>query len=58
MEKYYTIDINLSMKARILSNDLSISFIIKNITDQYYEIIKNYPMPKRSFVFSASYNVK
>jgi len=58
MEKYYTIDINLSMKTKILSNDLNISFIIKNITDQYYEIIKNYPMPKRSFVFSASYNVK
>ena len=55
MQSYYNIDFNISALIKILSNNLSISIIIKNITNQTYEIIKNYPMPKRNYILSISY---
>jgi len=58
MNSYYNIDINLSYIIKLLSNNLTISLIIKNITNQTYEIINNYPMPKRSYVISINYNIR
>lgn len=55
LEPYYYIDVNLSIMIKILSNNLSFSLILNNITNQSYQIINNYPMPKRNFRLSLSY---
>ncbi|HRS02627.1 MAG TPA: TonB-dependent receptor, partial [Bacteroidota bacterium] len=57
LNSYYNIDINLSYIIKLLSNKFTISLIIKNITNQTYEIIKNYPMPKRNYLISINYNI-
>lgn len=49
LPSFMILDSGISHHSRILSSDITIQFQIQNIADHYYEWVRSYPQPGRSF---------
>ena len=56
-QPWYTHDMNIVKNFKIKSNRAKISLEINNIFSQDYEVVLNYPMPKRNYKLILSFEV-
>lgn len=54
MEPWYTSDLALSWRGKWRSKELRLMTEINNAFNQYYDVIRNFPMPGRSYRFNLS----
>ena len=52
VQPWYTHDVSLVKKFRIKDMNFKATLKVNNLFDQDYEVIFNYPMPKRNYRFS------
>ena len=52
VQPWYTHDVSLVKKFRIKDMNFKATLEVNNLFDQDYEVIFNYPMPKRNYRFS------
>ncbi len=57
VQPWYTSDVSLVWNFKINQMDLKASAEINNLFDQDYEVIFNYPMPKRNCMFKLTVNL-
>ncbi len=57
LKGYTLINLHLSRKINIKSNNLLISIAANNILDIKYQLVKNYPMPGRTFLLTLNYSL-
>lgn len=57
VKPWYTSDVMIGRIFRIKNMEYKISFECNNIFNQSYEVIKNYPMPGRSYKFILKVNI-
>ncbi len=50
-------DISLAAPIVLFENNFLLKFQIKNLANEKYMVIKNYPMPGRQFIVSFNYNI-
>lgn len=55
MEAWHTSDIALTHKIRIKGSQLSISAEVNNLFNKDYDVVKNFPMPLRSYSVGMKY---
>lgn len=53
-EPWYTSDLSLSKDLQINAVKLRVMLEVNNLLSQDYDVIANYPMPKRNFRFTLS----
>lgn len=56
LQPWYTHDISAHYVLEFLNNPLKIGLEINNVLDQQYAVIKNFPMPGRSFRLNLNYH--
>jgi outer membrane cobalamin receptor len=54
MEPWYTSDCSISYSMPVKKTILKATFEVNNIFSQDYDVILNYPMPKRNYAISLS----
>lgn len=54
LQPWYTSDVSLSYKLKIRKCDIRTTFEINNLLSQDYDVILNYPMPKRNYALSVN----
>ncbi|WP_442588032.1 TonB-dependent receptor [Pedobacter sp. AW31-3R] len=57
LQPWYTHDIALHYTQKINRNSFRLSAEINNLFNQYNDIIRNFPMPERSYRFTLSYTL-
>lgn len=55
LPSYFIVDFSFKYKLQIYSNLFNFEFAINNLTSTNYQIIRNYPMPGRNYLFSINY---
>ena len=55
LEPWYTHDLSANYTFQELKNPIKIGLEVNNILDQQYDVIKNFPMPGRSYRFTLNY---
>lgn len=53
-QPWYTSDIALIKQRRYRNTDIRVSFEVNNLLNQDYEVVLNYPMPKRNYKLTLS----
>ena len=56
-QPWYTSDVNVVKYLKIKSNRMKLSLEVNNLFSQDYDVILNYPMPKRNFRFLISIDI-
>ena len=56
-QPWYTSDINVVKYLKVKSNRMKLSLEVNNLFSQDYDVILNYPMPKRNFRFLISIDI-
>lgn len=56
-QPWYTSDVNIVKYLKLKSNRLKLSLEVNNLFSQDYDVILNYPMPKRNFRFLISLDI-
>ena len=54
LEPYQLFDLSLGYRAKFLNFDMDIGFSFKNLSDEYYELLRGYPMPGREIQLSLT----
>ena len=57
LEGYTLINLHLTRNVKVMNSKFAISIAANNILDTYYELVKNYPMPRRTFLISLNYTI-
>ena len=57
MQPWYTSDVAMSYRFPIKKTQLRATFEINNLFSQDYDVILNYPMPKRNYAISLDVNI-
>ncbi|GHA37857.1 ligand-gated channel [Salinimicrobium marinum] len=57
LQPWYTHDLSVSYSLMLFKNPLKAEMEINNVLDQQYAVIKNFPMPGRSFRFGLNYQL-
>jgi outer membrane cobalamin receptor len=57
VQPWYTSDMSLVWNFKINQLDMKASAEVNNLFDQDYEVIFNYPMPKRNYMFTLTVNL-
>ena len=57
MPSYTDHNVSINKTFKVKKNDLRLQVDLLNLANRNYAIIKDYPMPGRSFVVSAKYNI-
>ena len=52
MQPWYTSDVSLSRQLRVKSLELRVMLEVNNLFSQDYDVILNYPMPKRNYALT------
>lgn len=55
LQPWYTHDISVQRKFNWHSHQFKVSFEVNNMLDQYYDVVRNYPMPGRNFKLIVSF---
>ncbi|MFB9052985.1 TonB-dependent receptor domain-containing protein [Formosa undariae] len=57
LEPWYTHDLSANYTFQELKNPIQIGVEVNNLLDQQYDVIKNFPMPGRSYRFTINYKL-
>ena len=55
LQPWYTHDVSTNYSLQFLKNPLKVGVEVNNVLDQQYAVIKNFPMPGRSFRVNLNY---
>lgn len=55
LENYFLLDFGLIFPVKIKNTELNVIMDCKNALDKQYEIVPNYPMPKRQFIIGINF---
>ena len=53
LEPWYTSDISLAYRFKVRKCDVRATFEVNNLFAQDYDVILNYPMPRRSYAVAV-----
>lgn len=57
LQPWYTHDLSIQRKFNIQSHQFKASFEVNNLLNQYYDVVRNYPMPGRNFKLIVSFTL-
>lgn len=57
LQPWYTHDLSIQRKFNIQSHQFKASFEVNNLFNQYYDVVRNYPMPGRNFKLIVSFTL-
>lgn len=57
MEPWYTSDVSMAYKLRLRNAAVRLTFEINNLFSQDYDVIINYPMPKRNYALAVDVSI-
>lgn len=57
LQPWYTHDLSVQKKFNWHSHQFKASFEVNNVLDQYYDVVRNYPMPGRNFKLMVSFTL-
>ncbi|MBP1839650.1 TonB-dependent receptor plug domain-containing protein [Formosa algae] len=57
LEPWYTHDLSANYNLRLFKKSLQFGLEVNNVLDQQYAVIKNFPMPGRSYRFTLNYKL-
>lgn len=57
IQPWYTHDLSIQKKINWQNHQFRASFEINNILNQYYDVVRNYPMPGRNFRLVVSFTI-
>ncbi|WP_083535194.1 TonB-dependent receptor [Chryseobacterium kwangjuense] len=57
LQPWYTHDVSVQKKFNWHSHQIKASFEVNNLLDQYYDVVRNYPMPGRNFKLIVSFTL-
>ncbi len=57
LQPWYTHDIAARYELKVWENKMELSLAVNNLLNQYYDVIKNFPMPGRSYRLTINYTL-
>ncbi|REC49038.1 TonB-dependent receptor plug domain-containing protein [Chryseobacterium pennipullorum] len=57
IQPWYTHDLSVQRKLSLAGHPFKINLEMNNIFNQYYDVVKNYPMPGRNFRLTLNFNL-
>ncbi|WP_084680216.1 TonB-dependent receptor plug domain-containing protein [Chryseobacterium luteum] len=57
LQPWYTHDLSIQKKFNWHSHQLKAGFEVNNVLNQYYDVVRNYPMPGRNFKLIVSFTL-
>ncbi|MGS2764843.1 TonB-dependent receptor plug domain-containing protein [Sinomicrobium sp. M5D2P9] len=57
LQPWYTHDLALRYRIALFGDELLLGAEVNNLFNQYYDVIKNFPMPGRSYRFTLNYTL-
>ncbi|KMQ66220.1 ligand-gated channel protein [Chryseobacterium angstadtii] len=57
LQPWYTHDLSVQKKFNWHSHQIKAGFEVNNVLDQYYDVVRNYPMPGRNFKLIVSFTL-
>nr|WP_315030881.1 TonB-dependent receptor [uncultured Chryseobacterium sp.] len=57
VQPWYTHDLSIQRKLNLAGHPFKINLEMNNVLNQYYDVVKNYPMPGRNFRLSLNFTL-
>jgi outer membrane cobalamin receptor len=58
LPSYFTLDVSVNYRLKLKANNLNFKLSANNLLNENYQIIRNFPMPGRNFLFSINYEME